>query len=247
MHKICIENIGELGVKVYHTMCTHLVSQEVCKLPDVNLSSLKENDTIGILCKSCDRTLHFYISSTHLEVKLPDGDMRLPSSRYAVVDMYGQCCAVEFRGLGDAQMDDGDGVIRIQIDKEQLTHVKRHIKNRKAKKEEQQQHQQQPVGEESVVGQIPPDSVSEGDLQKQEEPTGNSSIGDGVSERRSAHSPTLTSQSPFPSILKRPCDGARSYTDCAYFKQCRGFLERLSIPGGSDVTAVVCMYVTALY
>ena len=202
----------------------------------MTLNSLKENDTIGVLCKSCDRTLHFYISSTHLEVKLPDGDMRLPSSRYAVVDMYGQCCAVEFRGLEDVQTDDSDSVIRVQIDKEQLTHVKRHIKNKKAKHQEEQQ---QPTGEMPVTGQVPPDAGSEGDFQQQIEPEkiGNSCLEDRESGRVSAHSPlTLASQSP-PSAQQQPCDGARNYPDCAYYKLCQGFLERLSIPGGPGVTA----------
>lgn len=207
----------------------------MCKLPDITLNSLKESDTIGVLCKSCDRTLHFYISSTHLEVKLPDGDMRLPSSRYAVVDMYGQCCAVEFRGFEDVRTDDGDDVIRIQVEKEQLTHVKRHIKSRKAKNQEHQQQQQQPIGREvPVTGQVPPDAISEGDFQKQLDPEkmGNSSVEDG---ELSAHSPTLPSQSP-PAAQKWPCDGgARTYTDCAYFKLCQSFLERLSIPGGCQV------------
>ena len=208
----------------------------MCKLPHITLNSLKENDTIGVLCKSCDRTLHFYISSTHLEVKLPDGDMRLPSSRYAVVDMYGQCCAVEFRGLEDVRTDDSDGVIRVQIDKEQLTHVKRHIKNKKAKNQEQQQ---QPIGEVPATGQVPPEAVSEGDFQQQIEPEmiGNSCIEDRESGRVSAHNPTLTSQSP-PSAQKQPSDGACNYPDCAYYKLCQGFLERLSIPGGPGVTAV---------
>ena len=208
----------------------------MCKLPPgVTLNSLKEGDTIGVLCKSCDRTLHFYISSTHLEIKLPDGDMRLPSSRYAVVDMYGQCCAVEFRGLEDDRMimDDSDSVVRIQIEKEQLTHVKRHIKSRKTKNQEQQQ-QQAPIGEVPAIGQIPPDAaLSEEDFQKQIEPEKmeSGSIEDGEGGKTSAHGLTLSSQS-LPSAQKQPCDGgACSYPDCPYFKRCRGFLERLSIPG----------------
>ena len=209
------------------------------QLPGLTLNSLKEGDTIGVLCKSCDRTLHFYISSTHLEVKLPDGDMRLPSSRYAVVDMYGQCCAVEFRGLEDDQnlmiTDDSDSVIRIQIEKEQLTHVKRHIKSRKTKNQEQQQ--QAPVGEvpATYTGQIPPDAAfSEEDFVKQIEPEkmGSGCIEDGEGGNMSAHGPTLSLQS-LSSVQKQPCGGGVcSYLDCAYFKRCQGFLERLSIPGG---------------
>jgi hypothetical protein len=156
--------------------------------------------------------------------------------------MYGQCCAVEFRGLEDDQMmDDSDSVIRIQIEKEQLTHVKRHIKTRKTKNQEQQQ----PVGEVPAIGQIPPDAAcSEGDdFQKQIEPEkmGNGSVEDRESGMMSAHSPTLTSQSP-PDAQKQSCDG---YPDCAYFKRCQEFLKRLSIPGWW-VKCCSCVHITVL-
>ena len=204
--------------------------QEVSKVPEVSLGLLRENDTVGILCRSCDRTLHFYIGSTHLEVKLPDGDMRLPTSRYAVVDMYGQCSAVEFRGLENVCRDQNysDNVIRVQIDKEQLTHVKRHLKNSKksATKHQQEQHAVREVTR--VNEQDSLRLVAEGDTQQQvERGTGLESLETGV---RSAHNPTRLSCA-IPTA-RGQCDvAAYSCVDCAYYKLCRGFLDRLLVPG----------------
>ena len=217
----------------------------MCKLSEISLSSLKENDVIGILCKSCDRTLHFYIGSTHLEIKLPDGDMRLPSSRYAVVDMYGRCCAIEFRGLEDVSgRDDSDGVIRIQIDKDQLTHVKRHLKNsKKSKTKHQEQQQQQPVGEVTVKEHVPPlFVVGDGDVQQQIEPE---EIENGYVENREGVKwsvPSLTPHSP--AAKKQRCDGACSCLDCPYYRSCKEYLQRLSVPGRICVAAAcICIQI----
>ena len=214
----------------------------MCKLPEITLSSLKEDDVIGILCKSCDRTLHFYISSTHLEIKLPDGDLRLPSSRYAVVDMYGQCCAIELRSLEDVRTDGSDGVIRVQIDKEQLTHVKRHLKNSKKSKTNHQEQQQLPIGEGTVKEHVPlPRVVGGVEVQQQIEPKeiGNSYVENRESVRWSAHSlDTLAPHSP--TAKKQRCDGVCSYLDCPYYKCCKEYLKRLSVPGRICVAAA-CM------
>ena len=202
----------------------------MCKLPEISLGSLQENDTVGILCKKCDRTLHFFISSDHLEVKLPDGDMRLPTSRFAVIDMYGQCSAVELKDLEDIREDEkvnDGGVIRVQIDKEQLTHVKRHLKNSKKSKTKHQE--QQAVEGVATKEQESPDVFGDSDVQQQIEPDKLMDCGmeNGIENGRSVCGPGPHTSVP----TKMMCDRASSYHKCSYFEHCQNFLKQLSVPG----------------
>lgn len=191
------------------------------KLPEISLSSLKEGDTVGILCRSSDRTLHFYISSTHLVVKLPDGNMRLPSKRYAVVDMYGQCCAVEFRGLEDVSADDGDGMITVQIDKDELTHLKQQL----LKKSKMKYQEQQAAGGATMKEPKQPDV---GDDQQQIEPEMVSSEENG---QRSVIRPTPQLSVPAKRLWQGVHTGSSSHLECPYYKCCQSFLKQIPVPG----------------
>lgn len=92
-------------------------------MPGVSLGPLEVGSTVGIMCGR-DRTLHFFIGHKHLEIALPDGNVRLPKTRYAIVDLYGQCCSVQLRPLQDGAAV-GGADISISVEAEDLLHVKR--------------------------------------------------------------------------------------------------------------------------
>lgn len=197
--------------------------QEVCKLPEVSLSSVQEGGTIGILCKSCDKTLHFYIDHTHLEVKLPEGNVRLPSTRYTVVDLYGQCRSIELRPLADlSEVPDAAAAadVSISLVKEDLTHVKRH-KHRHRQQQISHNHQQHQENGHSSQ-QIPPDQIqSTSRVEEEEEEERN-----GVA-RKPDSSGAVMSVPP----ADRGHMTMSSYQDCNYYQLCKAFLNHLMLPG----------------
>jgi hypothetical protein len=163
-----------------------------------------------------------------LEVKLPDGDMRLPSKRYAVVDMYGQCCAVEFRGLKDVSTDDGDGMITIQTDKDELTHVKQQLlKKSKTKLKHQEQ---QAVGGATMKEPELPGVV---DDQQQIEPEMVLSEGNGHRplSQRSVIRSTPHFSLPAKRLWEGVHTGSSSHLECPYYKYCQCFLKQIPVPG----------------
>lgn len=198
--------------------------QEVCKLPEVSLSSVQEGGTIGILCKSCDKTLHFYIDHTHLEVKLPEGNVRLPSTRYTVVDLYGQCRSIELRPLADlSEVPDAAAAadVSISLVKEDLTHVKRH-KHRHRQQQishNHQQHQENGHSEHPSSQQIPPDQIQSTSRVEEEERNGVA--------RKPDSSGAVMSVPP----VDRGHITMSSYQDCNYYQLCKAFLNHLMLPG----------------
>lgn len=200
-------------------------------MPNISLGSLEEGGTVGILCKRTDRTLHFFVDHTHLEIKLPEGEVRLPSTRYALVDLYGRHCAVELLPLQD--MDDGikNPNETVSVDRQDLSHVKRHLKPHKSKPtvggtngEQSQQLPHHQNGGNSLDQQIQPESVQQSGESAAE--------GDDkwrvVGESTSRITPALPSN----------WVPMTSYQECGYYKLCKAFLGHLSVPGTSVCVCV---------
>ena len=171
-------------------------------MPDVSLGSVQEGGTVGILCESHNRTLHFYINHTHLEIKLPEGDVRLPSNRYALVDLYGQCRSVELKPLLDLHGEVKDADVSISLSVEDLSHVRKH------------KHRHQVGGAKQEVPhppdhQIPPDNF---DLAR--------SVEEREEERITPNSGAVSFTPPPPT----------SYQDCDYYKLAKAFLSHLPVP-----------------
>ena len=197
-------------------------------MPNISLGSLEEGGTVGILCKRTDRTLHFFVDHTHLEIKLPEGDVRLPSTRYALVDLYGQHCAVELLPLQD--MDDciKDPDDSVSLDRQDLSHVKRHLKHKN-------QHQEQ-----TTVGgaKQQPHHHQNGDaLDRQIQPESVQLFGEAAAVSDDKQRVVDTGSSRVTASLLSNRVPVTSYQDCSYYKLCRTFLDHLSVPGTCGVCA----------
>lgn len=64
---------------------------------DVSLLALGVGSTAGVRCNS-DGTLYFFLDITRLQIKLPPS-LKMPQVLYGVIDLYGQCTAVELLPL----------------------------------------------------------------------------------------------------------------------------------------------------
>lgn len=199
-------------------------------MPNISLGSLEEGGTVAIFCKQTDRTLHFFVDHTHLEIKLPEGDVRLPSTRYALVDLYGQHCGVELLPLQD--VDDGikDPDESVSLDRQDLSHVKR-TKHHKSSKKNQQQKQPTVGG----ANQQPHDHQNGDALHHQIQPKSlqlsdeAASVSDGKQEVVD-----ISSSKGTPSLLSNRVP-LTSYQQCSYYQLCRAFLGHLSVPGTCGV------------
>ena len=199
----------------------------VCKLSnDVSLGSLEEGRTVGIMCRSHDRTLHFIIDHTHVEIKLPKGDnVRLPSKRYAIVDLYGQHSAVELLPLQDVNDDLKAADLSISISKEELGHVKKDL-------ERKYQHQEPPSvgGENNEHSQLPQHHQNGDILEQQVQPEWMdlSSQAAAAVHRETVVDGRTSSLSP---VLPASPECVSRYQDCDYCKLCWAFFGELSVPG----------------
>ena len=106
-------------------------------MPSVSLGPLEVGSTAGIMCTS-HRTLHFFVNHKHVEIRLSEGEGRLPHTRYAVVDLYGQCSSVVLKPAQEkGAMATAD--VSISVQAEDLLHVKR------SKVSEKRSRQEKPV------------------------------------------------------------------------------------------------------
>lgn len=193
----------------------------------MSLGSLGVGETVGILCKSRDRTLHFFINDTHLEVKLPKGDVRLPSTRYAVVDLYGQCCAVELKPLQELGGSQDAANISISIEKEQLSHTRRTLKGTHQCDPKKSQEKPAVTYQEWRLQPTDPEQQNGCDERLQIEPERFNPVMDVKKEKKEEERSSLGS----PQQQKMCDDRVSSCQACPYYRLCKKFLERLPVPG----------------